>query len=206
MRDLPERSEEFTDNLVDESVPVHRDAHASSSRESASEPRGKVVSGKYSIYTHFPKDRKCDECMRTKITKAHCRNRTGAAVLRAEHFGDLITPDHKVLSEGCKSRNDHGYAVVVQDLATLWIHSYPCKQKQLLGKHKRSSQKFLESMWKPKFIYTDNSPEFGKACENLSWNHCTSTPHRSETNGSAERAVRRVEEGDFCCTVAIRSG
>ena len=37
--------------------------------------------------------------------------------------------------------------------------------------------------------------EFGKACEDLSWNHCTSTPHRSETNGIAERAVRRVTEG-----------
>ena len=29
----------------------------------------------------------------------------------------------------------------------------------------------------------------------MSWNHCTSTPHRSETNGIAERAVRRVKEG-----------
>ena len=37
--------------------------------------------------------------------------------------------------------------------------------------------------------------DFGKACEDLSWNHCTSTPHRSETNGIAERAVRRVKEG-----------
>ena len=37
--------------------------------------------------------------------------------------------------------------------------------------------------------------EFGKACEDLSWNQCTSTPHRSETNGIAERAVRRVKEG-----------
>ena len=34
-----------------------------------------------------------------------------------------------------------------------------------------------------------------KACEDLSWNHCTSTPHRSETHGIAERAVRRVQEG-----------
>ena len=45
------------------------------------------------------------------------------------------------------------------------------------------------------------SLEFGKACEDLSWNHCTSTPHRSGTNGIAERAVRRVKEALllYCC-------
>ena len=48
---------------------------------------------------------------------------------------------------------------------------------------------------KPKVIYTDNSWEFGKSCEELSWNHCASTPHRSETDGIAERAVRGVKEG-----------
>ena len=46
--------------------------------------------------------------------------------------------------------------------------------------------------------------EFGKACEDLSWNHCTSTPHRSETNGIAERAVRRIEEGTSA--VLLQSG
>ena len=59
----------------------------------------------------------------------------------------------------------------------------------------RSLQKFLEPDRKPKVIYTDNSLEFGKACEDLSWNCCTSTPHSSETNGIAERSVRRVKEG-----------
>ena len=44
----------------------------------------------------------------------------------------------------------------------------------------------MEPNRKPKVIYTDNSVEFGKVCEDLSWNHCTSTPHRSETNGIAE--------------------
>ena len=48
--------------------------------------------------------------------------------------------------------------------------------------------------------------KFGKACEDLSWNHCTSTPHRSETNGIAERAVRRVKGRHLCRIVAIRSG
>ena len=58
-------------------------------------------------------------------------------------------------------------------------------------------QKFLEPERKPKVIHTDNSLEFGKACQDLSWKQCTSTPHRSETNGIAERAVRRVKEGTF---------
>ena len=48
---------------------------------------------------------------------------------------------------------------------------------------------------KPKVIYTHNSLEFGKSCEKLSWNHCTSTSHRSETHGIAEGAVRRVKSG-----------
>ena len=62
----------------------------------------------------------------------------------------------------------------------------------------------MEPDRKPKVIYTDNSQEFGKSCEDLSWNHSTSTPCRSETNGIAERAVRRIKEGT--CIVAIRSG
>ena len=86
------------------------------------------------------------------------------------------------------------YTIVVQDLETQWLQSYPCETKTSQETQK-SLMKFLEPTRKPKVIYTDNSLEFGKSCEDLSWNHCTSTPHRSETNGSAERAVRRVKEG-----------
>ena len=106
----------------------------------------------------------------------------------------MITEDHKVLSENCESRNNHRYAILVQDLASQWIQSYPCKTKTS-QETQRSLQKFLESERKPNVIYTDRFLEFGKACEDLSWNHCTSTPHRSQTNGIAERAVRRVKEG-----------
>ena len=62
----------------------------------------------------------------------------------------------------------------------------------------------MEPDRKPKVIYTDNSLEFSKACEDLCWNHCTSTPRRSETNGIAERAVRRVKEGTSA--VLLQSG
>ena len=65
------------------------------------------------------------------MQETHCD-----AVPRAENFGDLITADHKVLSEGCESRNIHRYAVVVQDLATQRIQSYPCKLLNFSGKGK----------------------------------------------------------------------
>ena len=77
-------------------------------------------------------------------------------------------------------------------------------QNQTSQETQRSLQTFLEPDWNRKVIYTDNSLEFGKACEDLSWNHCTSTPHRSETNGIAERAVRRVKEGTS--VVLLQSG
>ena len=136
---------------MDERVPERRDSHASSSHEPSLEPLGSVDLG--SVYTHFPKDRNCEICQRTKITSAPCRRRNGRVVPGAENFGDLITADHNVLSEGCESPNNHRYAVVVQDLATQWIQSYPCKTKTS-QETQRSLQKFLEPNRKPKVIYT----------------------------------------------------
>ena len=191
---------------MDDEIPLQRGSHASSSHEASLQPIAKRREdlGKHNVHTHFPKDRNCEICKRTKITRAPCRRRKGEAVPRADNFGDLITADHKVLSDNCESRNNHRYAVVVQDLATQWIQAYPCKKKKTSQETQRSLQKFLEPERKPKVIYTDNSLEFGKACEDLSWNHCTSTPHRSETNGIAERAVRRVQEG--ASPVLLQSG
>ena len=111
--------------------------------------------------------------------------------------------DHKVLNEGCGSRDNHRYAVVVQGPATQWIQSYPFKQKTSQETEK-SLRNVLEPSEKPKVIYTENSLEFGKSCQDLSWDHRTSTLHRSETNGIADRAVRRVKEGTS--SVLLQSG
>ena len=102
--------------------------------------------------------------------------------------------DHKVLIEEGESRNNHRYSVVVQDLATQWIQYHPCKTSTSQETEK-SLRKFLEPSHKPKVIYIDNSFDLGKSCEDLSWNHRTSTPHRSETNGIAGRTVRKIKEG-----------
>ena len=93
-----------------------------------SERSTKVASRKHIIFfIHFLKDRNCDVCLRTKITKASCTRRTGEASPRAEKFGDMITADHKVLNKKRESGDNHQYAVVVQDLATQRIQSRPCK-------------------------------------------------------------------------------
>ena len=138
-------------------------ASAQSSQNSASERSTKVVSKsrKHSIYPHFPKDRNGEVCLRTQKTRAPCRRRTGEALPRAEKFGDLITADHKVLNGRCESRDNHRYAVVVQDLTTQWRQSYQCKTKTS-HETERSLSKFLEPSHKPKVIHTDKSMEFGK--------------------------------------------
>ena len=91
-----------------------------------------------------------------------------------------------------------------EDLRPLNGSSHICAKQKLLRKHKGARKSSWSQIGNLKSIYTDNSLEFGKACEDLSWNHCTSTSHRSETNGIAERAVRRVKEGTSA--VLLQSG
>ena len=100
-----DRTESDTSSVLVSSFNVD-DSHASSSHEASSEPifKRREDLGTHSVYTHFPQDQNCEICKRTKITRAPCRRRNGGAVPRAEIFGDLITADHKVLSENCESR------------------------------------------------------------------------------------------------------
>ena len=117
---------------------------SSSSHEPPMESRAKVEpgSGKHSAFTHLPKDPNCKICLKTKITWAFCRRCANAVMPRAENFGDLVTADHKVLSEESEPRNNHRYVVVVQDIASQWIQSYPCKSKSSQETQK-SLMKFL---------------------------------------------------------------
>ena len=197
----------FREISENDEIPEHGDSHASSSHEASLESTFKRHEDlcKHSVYAHFPKDRNCEICQMTKITRAPCRRRNGGAVLRADNFGDLITAGHKVLSDNCQSRNNHRYAVVVAGLGHSIDPSISVQKKKKLH---RKLKEACKSSWSPigslKSFTRDNSLEFGKACEDLSWSHCTSTPHRSETNGVAERAVRRVKEGTSA--VLLQSG
>ena len=141
---IPDRLQPYTDNPED--LETHVLAHSSERENSASEADASKVEKqkrKHSIYTRFSKDGNCDICLRTKTTRVPCRRRDEGSIPRAEKFGDLITADH----EGSESRNNHQYAVVVQDLTTQWIQSYRCKTTNIsadgkeLTKVSRASRK-----------------------------------------------------------------
>ena len=61
---------------MDDEIPVHGGSHASSSHEVSLEltTKRREDLGKHSVYTHFPKDRNCEICKRTKITRAHAED------------------------------------------------------------------------------------------------------------------------------------
>ena len=86
--EIPKWLQEFRENLVDDRVPERRDSHASASHEPSLEPTPtrSVELGKHCVYSHFPKDRHCEICQMTKITRAPCRRRIGGAVPRAEKY------------------------------------------------------------------------------------------------------------------------
>ena len=69
--------------------------------------------------------------------------------LRATKFCDLVTADHQVFCAEGESRSDQRCALVMQDLATHWIQSYPCKT-QTSEQTTRNLLKFLDPGEKPK--------------------------------------------------------
>ena len=73
--EIPEWLQEFRENLDDE-IRVQGDSHASSSHEASSEPilKRREDLSKHNVHTHFPKDRNCEICKRTKITRAHAED------------------------------------------------------------------------------------------------------------------------------------
>ena len=133
---------------------------------------------------------------RTKVTRDPCRRNLESRedwIAQTTTFGDTVTSDHTVLDGENESQLRHQHSVVVQDLATRWIQSCPCSNKNA-----------QDTMRRLRVIYTDNSLEFIKASEDLPWKCDTSTSRRSETSGMAERAVRKVKEGTSI--VFVRSG
>ena len=154
--------------------------------------------------THFPKDPRCPICNQCKNTRAQCRRKKDHGepdkLPEPKAFADSITADHKILNEDDESRSNDRVAMVVMDRFTKWLQGFAAPSKEA-KEVIRDLQKFVGPQVKPQHVYTDNSQEFIAALKELNWPHDTSTPHRSQTNGVIERAVRVVKEGTSCALV-----
>ena len=122
--EIPEWLQEFRESWMDDEIPLQGGSHARSSNETSLEPTTKRREdlGKHNVYTHFPKDRNCEICKRTKITRAPCRRRNGEAVPRAVNFGDLITADHTIywsVCNGALSNNLRDYLSALKNLTSV---------------------------------------------------------------------------------------
>ena len=151
----------------------------------------------HNIFTHFPKDPACRICQLSKVQKAHCKIKTehkGDDLPIPQKFGDAITCDHKILNEDQEDAEEQHNIFVILDRYSQFLQAYAAKQKST-EETKKAFQRYFEPNQEPEHVYSDNSKEIKKACDELGYTHDTSTPHRSETNGVAERAVRRVREG-----------
>ena len=114
-----------------------------------------------------------------------------------------------LLTSRCKTQRwDHGkltHAVVVQDLATQWIQSHPCKTKTSQETEK-SLRKFLEPWRKPKVIYTDNSLEFGKSCEDLIMESSNFNTSSIRNKWHCWKSRTKSERRNFSSSATIRIG
>ena len=129
----------------------------------------------------------------TKTFRATCQKRLEMrryGIAPPIKLGEVIT----VLSEDKWSRFEHRYAVVVQDFFSSWVQSCPTRN-DIAGDTRKILQQFLPPSKRPGKLDTDHSLHFHRACEDSSWGRDKSNPHRSDTNGIAERSVRRVKEG-----------
>ena len=90
--------------------------------------------------------------------------------------------------------------MIVLDRYTRWLQSFASAKKDA-KETAMALERFVGPQCKPQHVYTDNSGELLKAVKRLGWPHDTSTPHRPQTNGVVERAVRVVKEGTACALV-----
>ena len=159
------------------------------------------------LMTHEPKNPHCAACqqakMQAKPTPDRSKRPGGDPNPEAKVFGDCITADHSIAhAERDQGLEGEATLLVVKDAYTTWLGAYPLPNKS--SEEAVAALKDFVGSDEVKLFYRDGSPELEKAAEDLKWTRGTSTPGRPETNGRAERAVRKVLNA--CRTILLFAG
>ena len=86
-------------------------------------------------------------------------------IVPSTKFGDLITADHKILNVEHESGCGHENVLIVQEDFTNWFQIHPMKTEET-SETMSCLQRLLPSQ-KLERIYTENSKEYKRACQDL---------------------------------------
>ena len=110
----------------------------------------------------------------------------------------------KSSNEGSESRNNNRYAVVVQDLATRWIQSYPCK------KNRRRRRRVYESFWSrhisQKVICTEKFMRIWQILWRVDMESSNIHSSSLRNKRNCRTSYTTSKRGNISCTIAIRTG
>ena len=179
-------------------MPAHSSERVNSDSESDAS-KVETQKRKHSFYTHFTKDRKRDICLTTKITRVPCRRRDKGSIPRAEKFADLTTADHKEVNPRTITGTLSWYK-----MSPLNGYNLICEKTRIRRRWRRVYESFLSRHRSQKLFIQTIHENLANPVKNYHGIIERLHLYRSETNGIAERTVRRVKEGTSA--VLLQSG
>ena len=162
------------------------------------------------LMCHTPKNPFCETCNRAKMYKYPSRQKGGSTQVEAKKFGDHLTADHLITSDGREIGIDQSrVALVVRDVATDFRYVYPAARKTshqcvMAFKH------FVRTGETVNIFYSDRAPEL-VIKQRINWNGSmfkvrTTFPKRMPllrgTSGQLSRA-RGPTWNKLVCTIHI---
>ena len=155
------------------------------------------------LMTHHPKNQYCNTCCIAKIQRAPHRRKQHKywkGKPKPAVFGDQVTADHIIAySDRSMGVTGHQAAVIYGDRATGYFDGFPIMAKTTLDTSD-ALRKWMGSEG-IKRAWSDNSPELIATFRESKIVHDLSTQGQPQSNGRAERLVRRTMEGTKTLTL-----
>eukprot|EP00971_Amphidinium_carterae_P026469 522097-Amphidinium_carterae.1 len=158
--------------------------------------REQAATSRLHMLTHYPKNRFCPCCRKTKAISTPARRiRPGQEKVSVKSFGEMLHIDHLIAGESCKGREGEKVALIIIDQFTGFGYAYPSTSK--------SAEEVISGIrhflgdgtdWRKVAVKSDNSLEIKCAVKELGLAHYVSTPYRHQANGLVERFIRRLVE------------
>ena len=150
------------------------------------------------LFSHASYCKSCDACVKARAQRVrHPRGRMNMGP-PPKKFGQSVTGDSLIDRRG---RNDEDpmfpgstNAFVLYDRATGWIQCSPNGALDNASTLK-AMRHFQGPDRKPIHLHADNWPAINSAAAQMGWFNSHSMPGVPQSNGLAERMIRRVKEG-----------